>query len=105
MRNAPYDWVIDSIGAPKVLPDEGYRAVHELCKQLLNLDVRFFRDVLEYVTANTTSAYDVDVADEAIRNSVSAYAVIRESITSLYNQYGLCYEGVVNPFLFQESLA
>ena len=30
-----YDWVIDALSAPKVLPDDGYKGVHFLCCELL----------------------------------------------------------------------
>jgi len=94
-----FDWVIDSITAPKVLPGEGYKRVHCLCLKLRELDVRFFRHVLQHVSRSDTDIHDVKVLNEAICESGHCYIQIEQEIATIYVEYGLEYDGVVNPFL------
>lgn len=97
-----YDWVIDSISAPKVLPDDGYRAVHALCRQLWSLDVRFFEEVLDHVQ-ETTSTEDDAFIGRQIQNSIGTYGGVEVSISALYSRYGLRYDAAPNPFLTRKG--
>jgi hypothetical protein len=93
-----YDWVIDAITAPKVLPDEGYASIHNLCGQLTACDVKVFRRALDHVMV-----YSPEQDGEAITNVVTEhlrfYADIWSQIQTIYDHHGLVYDGVLNPFL------
>ncbi len=93
-----YDWVIDSITAPKVLPDEGYTSVHALCQQLTACDTEFFRYVLDHVALEPPET-DIQVAERAIVRHAPFYADVWSQIRKIYDYYGLVYDGIPNPFL------
>ncbi|MBU0768409.1 MAG: B12-binding domain-containing radical SAM protein [Proteobacteria bacterium] len=92
-----YDQVIDPITAPKVMSDAGYKEVHRLCTELLELDTRFFVKAISQV-ANVASS-DEAFAELEIRSTAGTYAGIRERIDSIYGKEGLVYDGKFNPFL------
>lgn len=94
-----YDWVIDSITAPKILPDEGYKNVHALCQELQSLDLWFFESALRHISSIKDMRTDTVHTAEAIHNLSNRYSLIRDQIGHLYVQYGLHYNGVPNPFL------
>lgn len=93
-----YDWVIDSITAPKVLPDEGYKCIHELCRQITACDVRLFRRVLDHVKYFSCDE-DARVIQDAISMHTHFYSDVWTRIRNIYVRYGLVYDGVQNPFL------
>ncbi|HUX35631.1 MAG TPA: radical SAM protein [Candidatus Paceibacterota bacterium] len=93
-----YDWVIDSITAPKVLPDGGYASVHALCRQLTDCDAKFFRRVMDHVAA-FPAENDGNVVENAIAKHAPFYAGIWSNIQKIYDHYGLVYDGIPNPFL------
>jgi radical SAM superfamily enzyme YgiQ (UPF0313 family) len=92
-----YDWVIDSISAPKILPDNGYQKVHVLCRDLLQLDLAFFRKALDHVKEACEG--DEVLLNSEISETTERYHSIRERITETYLIYELEYDGVLNPFL------
>lgn len=94
-----YDWVIDSISAPKILPNDGYKAVSMLCQQLLNNDLDFFQEVISYIQKNESHNRDNDFIDKAILESLPVYKKIERSIKIIYNQYDLTYDAIPNPFI------
>jgi radical SAM superfamily enzyme YgiQ (UPF0313 family) len=94
-----FDWVIDSITAPKVLPDEGYVRVHRLCLELRKMDVHFFRQALMYVERTDVDTADAQVVDDAVKDAQHDYERIKSDISAIYEEYGLVYDGVLNPFL------
>lgn len=94
-----FDWVIDSITAPKVLPTSGYERVHRLCLELRKLDVWFFRQALLHVSKDSADANDAQVIDDSINETRPRYEQIEQEIASIYVDYGLEYDGVINPFL------
>lgn len=94
-----YDWVIDSISAPKILPNDGYKAVSMLCQQLLNNDLDFFQEVISYIQKNESHNRDNDFIDKAILESLSFYRKIERSIKIIYDLYGLTYDAIPNPFI------
>ncbi len=61
-----YDWAIDALSAPKVLPDIGYIEIHKLCQKLQVLDLCFFEMTLCRIS-ETLSASLFEVALEAIK--------------------------------------
>ncbi len=94
-----FDWVIDSITAPKVLPDAGYERVHRLCLELRRIDVWFFKLALEHVSRTVPDIHDSQVTDDAIYETVRRYEQIEQEIASIYFEFGLTYDGIINPFL------
>lgn len=94
-----FDWVIDSITAPKVLPDVGYMRVHRLCLELRKIDVWFFRQALLHVSMDQADIQDDQVTDDAICETRRRYERIEQEIAAIYAEYGLAYDGVINPFL------
>lgn len=92
-----YDWVIDSIGAPKILPVEGYQRVHGLCMTLLKLDLIFFRKVLDHVQSEKHG--DAELFEESVTSNAHQYNFIESCIAKIYRNYGLVYDGILNPFL------
>jgi anaerobic magnesium-protoporphyrin IX monomethyl ester cyclase len=93
-----YDWVIDSITAPKVLPDEGYTSIHRLCRQVTACDTTVLRLTLDHVKSKS-SEKDDEAITCAIAEHSHFYASIWSQIQEIYNQYELVYDGVPNPFL------
>lgn len=93
-----YDWVIDSITAPKVLPDEGYISVHAVCKLVTRCDTKIFRRILDHVSASSSNE-DERFVTEVIAEHAPFYADVWSRIQAIYNHYGLAYDGVPNPFL------
>lgn len=94
-----YDWVIDPLTAPKVLPDEEYCKVHMLCKKLQTLDLEFFERAIRHVSGVADSSTDVALVQASVDASVSIHLVIESHIRILYARQGLKYEAVPNPFL------
>jgi len=92
-----YDQVIDPITAPKVMSDVGYKEVHRLCTELLELDTHFFGKAISQV-ANAASS-DKAFAESEVRSTAGVYAGIQERINSIYGKEGLVYDGKFNPFL------
>jgi len=93
-----YDWVIDSITAPKVLPDAGYASVHAVCRLITGCDTNIFRRVLDHVVA-CPSDQDKWFITEIISEHAPFYADVWSQIQTIYDYYGLAYDGVPNPFL------
>ena len=93
-----YDWVIDSISAPKVLPDEGYAEIYSLCNKLMSCDVNFLGRVLEHIK-NVSERDDDRIISNAIFEHSAFYAGIELSIKGAYEKYGLVYDGAPNPFI------
>lgn len=93
-----YDQVIDPITAPKILSDEGYVAVHELCSELLGLDTDFFEKTISLATSESGCG-DADMVELEIRSAAGCYEKIRKRINIIYQREGLIYDGVFNPFL------
>ncbi len=94
-----YDWVIDPLTAPKVLPDDDYQKVHSLCQKLQVLDLEFFERVLSHVSEVSNSSNDSSLLWELISASAPSYLAIENQIRILYTHNGLKYEAVPNPFL------
>ncbi len=94
-----FDWVIDSITAPKVLPNVGYERVHRLCLELRRIDVWFFKLALVHVSKTDSAMSDSQVTDEAVYETVCRYVKIEQEIASIYSEFGLTYDGIINPFL------
>lgn len=94
-----FDWVIDSITAPKVLPDEGYKRVHRLCLELREIDAWFFRRTMSHVSSSQDHTQDSQVTSVAIYETEGRYEIIKREIAEIYHEYGLSYDGVLNPFL------
>jgi len=94
-----YDWVIDPLTAPKVLPEDDYREAHALCKELQTLDLRFFERALLHVSDVSSASDDPDLVQESIYTSVPSYLAIENRIGILYARNGLKYEAEPNPFL------
>jgi len=93
-----YDWVIDSIVAPKVLPEEGYICIHRLCQKITACDIAMFRRTLDHVAFHPAKN-DINVITCAIAEHSCFYASIWSQIQKIYDHYGLIYDGVPNPFL------
>lgn len=93
-----YDWVIDSISAPKVMTEGGYISVHRICTQLLSMDIDFLNNVLEHVRKNSAEE-DMDLTNLEISSKKQFYENIERRIGEIYTREGLAYDGVINPFL------
>lgn len=93
-----YDWVIDTLTAPKVVSDEIFRQIHMLCQRLQVLDVGFFEKALEHVTSDPQST-DAQLLAEVTRDSQHEYEFIRQQIATLYEAAGLTYIASDNPFI------
>ena len=94
-----YDWVIDSLTAPKVLPDVGYSKVHSLVQRLQTLDLLFFEHALERASSTAHEDTDIEYVRNAIIRLQRAFTEIEAAINILYAAYGLTYNAVPNPFL------
>lgn len=94
-----YGWVIDSISAPKVLDDNGYRSVHILCRELLNYDLVFFKKVIKRVRKDKNEHEDEYFVNNFITQTIRKYEEISTKIEKLYIRYGLIYDSNLNPFL------
>ncbi len=94
-----YDWVIDPLTAPKVLPESGYHEAHALCQALQALDLEFFERALRHVSEIRDASNDLDFVREAIDTSVTSYLAIEGQIGTLYTRNDLRYEAIPNPFL------
>lgn len=98
-HSSVYDWVIDSLTAPKVLPDSIYGDVHGLYQELRELDLSFFDTVLSHAEETSNEKSDEDLTAEAIMEQRKNYSGIKLKISEIYAKHGLCYEAVPNPFL------
>ena len=94
-----YDWVIDPLTAPKVLPEDGYHEAHALCQALQTLDLGFLERALQHVSGTRNASDDPDFTRESIGTSIPSYLAIESRIGTLYARNGLRYEAVPNPFL------
>jgi radical SAM superfamily enzyme YgiQ (UPF0313 family) len=94
-----YDWVIDSITAPKVLPDDGYQAVHHICQRLQNIDRAFLGIALKRISEVADDKDDTQFVDEYVDRHQPNYTSAKQDIQTLYSRFGLLYDGAANPFL------
>jgi len=94
-----YDWIIDSLTAPKVLQDKDYPVVHALCRRLQTYDCQFFELALAHVVQSTESDADLHFTDEAIHMVHDVYHVLEKEIALVYRRNEIRYEAVPNPFL------
>lgn len=94
-----YDWVIDSLTAPKVLPEYGYRLVYTLYQRLQELDLRFFDACLQRVVSGENSCSDAEFTLRYIETSAETHRLTEGEIGALYKRFGLRYDAVPNPFL------
>jgi hypothetical protein len=93
-----FDWAIDSIAAPKVLSDEGYRSIYKICNELIRSDLLVFKRVLERVAEESANT-DNEFIKAVIFEHSHLYACLWSKVQSHYDQYELVYDGVPNPFL------
>jgi len=94
-----YDWAIDAITAPKVLPLKGYAEVYELCQRLHFHDLHYFEKVIGHINACNNPAIDEVWGNSAQADSSEFYSQSEKEIASIYQLYGLNYNGIPNPFL------
>jgi anaerobic magnesium-protoporphyrin IX monomethyl ester cyclase len=94
-----YDWTIDALTAPKILPDEGYASVYALCRRLQELDLEFFESVLGHIAETPNASTDSEFTSAAIERNAATYSLIERAIGRIYHHYGLCYTAEPNPFL------
>lgn len=99
-----YDWVIDALTAPKVMPDELFQRNHMLCQQLQKLDLKIFEMALTRVTSSEPEGEDSEFIAQLISDSASLHAAIKRSIAALYEAAGLQYNAVANPFLGTDKI-
>ncbi|MFA6314793.1 MAG: radical SAM protein [Candidatus Paceibacterota bacterium] len=95
-----YDWVIDSLTAPKVLIEEDYNRVYVLFSRLQALDLDFFEKVLEHVVEKEIET-DHAFVQEVVARSAETYTSVESKIEGVYRSNGLSYMAVPNPFLGQ----
>ncbi len=98
-HSSVYDWVIDSLTAPKVLPYETYAQVHGLYGKLRELDLQFFEHAINRTEQIHSEEGDIDFVDSLINKCSSIYTQIREQIAVIYVQNNLRYQAEQNPFL------
>jgi hypothetical protein len=98
-----YDWVIDSLSSPKILPNNYYVKVADLCKYLLRKDVEFFELVLFHVkdTLNLKEFENTDLylLDNFIKSNSYFYDEIYQSINLIYQKCDIVYCANRNPFI------
>lgn len=94
-----YDWVIDSLSAPKVLPDIGYKEVHFLCRELLKKDIYFLKLTIDHVCKDSIGQEDDALVLDVIKENSMFYSGIEKVIRAIYFRFGLTYDGTLNPFL------
>jgi len=94
-----YDWVIDSLTAPKVLSCDDHKKVYQLYQVLQSLDLEFFDRVLGHLIILKENADDLAIVKEAVVQSGSAYGSVETSIAEIYRSNRLNYKAVPNPFL------
>lgn len=97
-----YDWVIDSLTAPKVLIEEDYGRVYTLFSELQSLDLGFFEKALERVVEKE-SGTDREFVRDAVARSAETYVSVESKIEGVYRSNGLNYKAVPNPFLGQSG--
>jgi hypothetical protein len=93
-----YDWVIDSLTAPKILIEEDYGRVYSLFRMLQSLDLEFLEKVLERIVAEKNKT-DLVFVQEAVARSADVYTSVESKIEGIYRSNGLSYRAVPNPFL------
>ena len=94
-----YDWVIDSLTAPKVLEDNDNLRVYTLYRGLQSLDLEFFEKVLDRVINVGDNGKDPTFVRESVEDSNSVYTSAEQKISEIYHNSQLCYRAVPNPFL------
>jgi len=93
-----YDWVVDSVAAPKVMSAFGYKSVHSLCSQLLAVDLEIFRKSVDHIRSMPEKT-DREFVELQISSKRHIYSLIKAEIERIYAKEGLCYDGILNPFL------
>lgn len=92
-----YDQVIDPLTAPKIMSEGGYREIHQLCMDLLRLDLAFFGKAISQVAGSSSD--DKEMTESEIRLTSDAHESIRKMTNNIYEREGLTYDGEFNPFL------
>ncbi len=98
-HSAVYDWVIDSLTAPKVLKVGDYEAVYALYRKLQSADIEFFDGVLAHVTGVEGGESDSAYVESSIKLSSHMYFECKREIEEIYKNNQLFYRAVPNPFL------
>jgi len=93
-----YDLAIDPITAPKVLPEEGYMRLHTVCRRLIVKDVEFLDSVLNHIETEDVIE-DKEFVVWSIKEHVGFYGQMKTKAQDIYNDYGLMYNGILNPFV------
>lgn len=94
-----YDWVIDSLTAPKVLIGGDHEKVYQLYRVLQSLDLEFFERALNHVIATKENVDDLAIVRAAVDESVRTYKTVESNIAEIYSRNRLSYNAVPNPFL------
>jgi anaerobic magnesium-protoporphyrin IX monomethyl ester cyclase len=94
-----YDWVIDSLTAPKVLVGGDHEKVYQLYRTLQSLDLEFFEIVLNHVIATKENVDDLTMVREDVIQSSHTYGLVENNIAEIYRSNQLSYNAVPNPFL------
>ncbi len=97
-----YDKIIDPISAPKVLTDNEYKRIYELCNKVVKNDVYYFGKVLDQIKNNREK--DSSFLKNEIEKNKKFYEEVEQSIDFLYHKFGLNYDGFLNPFLFKSDI-
>ena len=93
-----YDWVIDTLTAPKVVPDDVYVHIHHLCQHLQSMDTAFLSHAMFHIS-RYESQTDLLMLEEMLDEYADQYTAIEASIRRHYGALGMIYDAVPNPFL------
>jgi hypothetical protein len=94
-----YDWVVDSLTAPKVMTEDGYKKVYSLYQLLRQLDLQMFEAALVAVNNNTSDVLDENMVQAFTNRSQGQFCLVREEIGRIYRDNGMVYVAISNPFL------
>ena len=98
-HSAVYDRAINPIGAPKVLPKDGYSEYHKICLRLYRMDLAFFSVLLDSVKSDPNFDSIMELTESRILDSQREYLQISGQLELLDKKYGLVYDAESNPFL------
>lgn len=94
-----YDKAIDPMTKPKALSNEGFDIFEEFYKGIKQVEIKYFKDVLNLVKNNATQEEIDNYVKNSIENSNEWIQKETEELNEIYRKQDIWYKAASNPFI------
>ena len=95
-----YDKAIDPLTSLRALENDELALVHRVYMKLHRKDIEVFKTLLEMADANEKRDDMLTFVENEIKQSEEWYIDIDTAVNHLYEQFGLTYNAIENPFIY-----